>query len=121
MLWLLTPETIVVEMTNAYRVKLAEALHLPVANVAITWERGEDGKPRPRADVSLPAPLPPADLDVNDPEAMAAWERDTADLPGLEDFLRAKGVEQPRRVVDLYVQAMLGEIRRRCAAATDQK
>jgi hypothetical protein len=108
MLILVTRETVLMDVTQAAIGRIARDLRLQPSMVTVTWQT--DGTLKPQVDIALPPPLPPSELDVSDPVAMARWEQEVADLPGVMDLLRAKGVERPEAVVKHHVGAMLQEL-----------
>lgn len=115
MLILHTKETVLVELTQACMVRIAKALHIEPSQVDITWENGKEGL-KPRVDISLPPILPPSDLDVTNQAAFAAWQEEHAnDLPGIHEFLKAKGTDNPEQVIAHYVTVMATEAKLRFA------
>lgn len=120
MIFVLSRDAIALDVLASYRVKLAHALEIPESMVSIQLERHGD-QARPRVDIELPPAMPPATVDVNDPVQMREWEESVRDMPGVMDFLKAKGIDQPQRVIDLYVQVMMQEMSKRIAAAIPPK
>ena len=121
MIFVVTPDTVAVEVIAAYRGKLAGALRIPESMVTVTLEPNGNGGATPKVDVELPPATPPSTLDVNDPVQMAAWEKDVADMPGITEFIQARGVPHPDRVIDLYVNVMMMELRKRLMALHKRK
>lgn len=116
MLLLVNPELVMREVMLTYRDRIAAALQVASNLVVIRWEKRKDGTVFPEISVSLPPAIPPATVDVNDPQQMEAWQREVADMPGIEEFLKARGVDDPGKVLDLYVKKMVAELRIRMTA-----
>lgn len=115
MILMLTPETVMVEVSRACAERVARDFSLPSSMVNVAWEKTGDGI-RPSVDVRLPPVLPPDDLDVNDAAAFAAWQEEQSDLPGLRDLLKAKGIDNPDAIIRLHVSRMMDDLKTRLAA-----
>lgn len=113
MLVLHTGETVLAEVSQAARTRIAQALRVPLDWVSLTWvplEGGDHRSIRPQVDVELPPNPPPADMDVNDPVAWAAWEKEVDALPGIGDVLKARGVDQPEKAIAFHVRWVMSEL-----------
>lgn len=121
MMFLVTPQTITHEVTAAAQQAIARSLDIPVEWVQLTWERKAGQGYVPMVDIQMPPPL--LDSTVPIPNALVTGELharnpelvDDPGLPGIREFLAAKGHQDPDRVISFHVARMLAELRDRLA------
>ena len=107
MLILVTRQTVLLDVSRLLIERLALALTIPSSLIRVTWKQAKGGL-SPVVDIELPPAPPPADVDVNDPAAMAAWEHEVAEMPGVVEFLQGKGIADPERIIkDAVARTML--------------
>jgi hypothetical protein len=112
---LVTKQTVLMDVSRLMIERLARALRVEPSLVKVNWVQ-ENGSISPRIDVELPPIIPPADVDVTDPVAMAAWEAGNADLPGIYDFLKARGIDNPEAIIKHQVAVSMADLKARMGA-----
>lgn len=115
MLILVTKQTVLLDVSRLCVERIAHAFQMAPGLIRVTWKT-EGGTLKPEVDIEMPPILPPASLDVNDPSALAQWEAECADLPGIMEFLRAKDVGDPAKIIEHQVVLMVQELKVRMAA-----
>lgn len=120
MIFLITPQTVTYEVTTAAQHAIARSLDIPVEWVAITWEKGERGYV-PTVDLQMPAPLLDSRIEIPNALVTAALHAKNPDLvddpglPGIREFLSAKGHPSPDGILSFHVARMVSELRERLA------
>lgn len=116
MIFILDKLTVVSDCTDQVRTKLAAALRCPVNMVVVEWLTLDGGRRFPRMTVEFPAAIPPSHIDVNDPEQLAQWRAEVEEMPRVDEFLRAKGIEDPERVILHHTALLVRTAEERLAA-----
>lgn len=118
MIFLITPQTVTYEVTTAAQHAIARSLDIPVEWVVVTWEKGERGY-IPTVDLQMPAPLLDSRVEIPSAmltEALHANNPEMVDdpgLPGIREFLAAKGHQNPEGILSFHVARMVSELRER--------
>jgi len=111
-IFILNRQTVLMDVSRLLIERIASGFDIPPGLVTVTW-KAEDGGIKPQVDIELPAPIPPSSLDVTNPEALAQWERECAELPGIMEFLKEKGVGDPNVLLKHHVAMALLDLRKR--------
>ena len=114
MVLLITRETVMVEVTRDTVQRIARDLKIPASMVSITWENGV----KPRVNIEMPPLPPPSSIDPLDRASMEQWEEEVRAMPGVPEFIKAQGIDNPEPIIKHNIISMMEEIRIRLEAVT---